>query len=172
MCIRDRTKAFIEDLESFTVQDDTTGLLRLAICSVCDSIPLEPKWSCFVSVKEMKSMLRKCNMGAALMSILYPASLLSQYSINHKDLKSFVHSLETYVNSQNEVLVCKQCVSELRYSSEKRSHRFPPKAAIANGYVIGDPPTELSSLNDVELSLISRAHICQSWIFSGVVTST
>ena len=31
------TKAFIEDLESFTVQDDTTGFLRPVICSVCDS---------------------------------------------------------------------------------------------------------------------------------------
>ena len=102
------------------------------------------------------------------MSTLYPASLLSQYSVNHKDLKSFVLSPEMYVNSQNEVLVCKQCVSELRYSSEKRSHRFPPKAAIANGSVIGDPPMELSSLNDMELSLISRARIyCQSWIFFG-----
>ena len=30
------TKAFIEDLESFTVQDDTTGFFRPVICSVCD----------------------------------------------------------------------------------------------------------------------------------------
>ena len=118
------TKAFIEDLESFTVQDDTTGFLRLVICSVCDSIPLEPKWSCFVSAIEMKQLLSKCNMEAPSMSTLYPASLLSQYSVNHKDLKSFVLSPETYVNSQNEVLVCKQCISELRYRSEKRSHRF------------------------------------------------
>ena len=28
------TKAFIEDLESFTVQDDTMGFLRLAICNM------------------------------------------------------------------------------------------------------------------------------------------
>ena len=50
----------------------------------------------------------------------------------------------------------------------KRSHQPLPKAAVANGYVIGDPPMELSSLNDVELSLISRARIyCQSWIFFG-----
>jgi len=162
------TKAFIEDLESFTVQDDTTGFLRPAICSVCDSIPSEPKWSCFVSAIEMKQLLSKCNMEAFSMSALYPACLLSQYSVNHRDLKSFVLSPETYVNAQNEVLVCKQCLSELRHNSEKRSHRFPPKAAITNGYVIGEPPTELSSLNDVELSLISRARIyCQSWMFFG-----
>ena len=132
------TKAFIEDLESSTVQDDRTCFFRLVICSACDSIPLEPKWSCFVSAIEMKWLLRRCNMEAASMSALYPASLLSQYSVNHKDLKSFVLSPATYVNSQNEVLVCKQCISELQYSSEKRSYQFLPKAAIANGYAIGD----------------------------------
>ena len=56
----------------------------------------------------------------------------------------------------------------LRHSFEKHNHRYPPKAAIANGYVIGDAPMELSSLNDVELSLVSRVCIyCQSWIFFG-----
>jgi len=49
-------------------------------------------------------------MEAASMSALYPVSLLSQYPVNHKDLKSFLLSPETYVNAQNEVLVCKQCL--------------------------------------------------------------
>ena len=162
------TKAFIEDLQSFTFQDDTTDTFRTVICSVCDSIPLEPKWSCFVSVTEMEKLLRRCNMEAASMSTLYPALLLNQYSVNHTDLKLFVLSPETYVNARNEVLVCKQCVSELWHSSEKHHHRYPLKAAIANGYVIRDAPLELSSLNDVELSLVSCVHIyCQRWIFFG-----
>ena len=113
------TKAFIEYLDSFTIHDATTDTFRPVICSVCNSIPLELQWSCFVSAVEMEKLLRRCNMEAASMSALYPASLLSQYSVNHKDLKSFVLSPETYVNSQNDVLVCKQCVSQLRYSSEK-----------------------------------------------------
>ena len=59
------TKAFIEDLESFTIHDETTDTFRLVICSVCDSIPLGPKCSCFVSAIEMKRLLSKCNMEAS-----------------------------------------------------------------------------------------------------------
>ena len=110
------TKAFIEDLESFTIHDETTDTFRPVICSVCGSIPLELKWSCFVSAIEMKWLLSKCNMEAPSMSALYPASLLSQYSVNHKDIKSFVLSPETYVNAQNEVLVCKQCILEIQHN--------------------------------------------------------
>ena len=45
---------------------------------------------------------------------------------------------------------------------------LPPKQAIANGFLIGNAPDELSCLNEVELSLISRVRIhCQSWIFFG-----
>ena len=76
------TKAFIEDLESFTVQDDTTGFLRPVICSVCDSIPSEPKWSCLVSAIEMKQLLSKCNMEAffnvRFVSSMFVESVLHQ----------------------------------------------------------------------------------------------
>ena len=38
--------------------------------------------------------------------------------------------------------------------------------AIANGHLTGDAPKELTCLNEVELSLVSRVRICsQSWIF-------
>jgi hypothetical protein len=40
------------------------------------------------------------------------------------------------------------------------------RKSLANGYLIGEPPEELTCLNEVELALVSKVQIyCQSWIF-------
>ena len=44
-------------------------------------------------------------------------------------------------------------------TSTKPNHVKPPKYAIANGTIIGDAPVKLTSLNDIELVLVSIARI-------------
>ena len=44
-------------------------------------------------------------------------------------------------------------------TSTQPYHVKLPKYAIANGAIIGDAPVKLMSLNDVELVLVSIAHI-------------
>ena len=106
-------------------------------------------------------------MHRSLFGELYPTALLGQYTASHNELKSYVLSPATFVNHMNEAIICKDCLSELEKITKKRSNRrHPPKQGIANGYIIGDAPVELTKLNDVELSLISRARTyCQTWMF-------
>ena len=91
--------------------------------------------------------------------------------MSHAELHQFVLSPATVINAKKEILICKQCYSELLLTDKnnrKKSMCQPPKQAIANGYVIGSAPMELTCLNEVELSLVSRVRIyCQSWIFFG-----
>jgi hypothetical protein len=53
---------------------------------------------------------------------------------------------------------CKVCVKML-VNSTKPYYVKLPKYAIANGAIVGDAPVELTSLNDVELALVSIARI-------------
>ena len=161
------TKAFVEDLESFTVFDKTTNSFLPVICCVCDSIPSEPNWSRYVPIRNAVQLFRKCKMEASRVEQLYNSELLiKQYSVDHEKLKEFVLSPASYINNHNEILMCKRCHSELVEGGSKK--KWPPKQAIASGYIIGDAPVELTTLNEVEISLISRARIyCQSWVFFG-----
>ena len=162
---------FVEDLESFTVLDVKSNTFRPVICCVCDSIPAFPNWSQYVDVITARQLFEKSNMESSKFIEIYPnTGLLEQYSISHDHLKHFVLSPATYINDKEQVLICKPCYSELLLSAKKKdpNSRHPPKQAIANGYVIGNAPVELTCLNEVELSLVSRVRIyCQSWIFYG-----
>ena len=163
-------RAFLKDEESYTVFDDESGEFSPVICCVCDSIPKKPQWSTTIDVLKLAQLLKKCNMQQSdLLDDYYTESLLEQYTARHPDLEEFLLSPETYVNGNNEALICKDCLEELNLISERRAdRRHPPKQAIANGYVIGRAPVELIQLNDVEISLISRVRTyCQSWIFFG-----
>ena len=161
---------FVDDLESFTVYDNKTNTFRPTICCVCDSIPSNPDWSCFVPVKEAKKLFQHSNMESKhFQELQCPEMLMKQYSVPNGFLKDFVLSPASYINESNEILMCKQCYSELIQNREQRTNKtFPPKEAIASGYMIGDPPSVLTCLNDIELALVSRARIyCQSWVFFG-----
>ena len=149
-------RAFMKDEESYTVFDDLSGEFLPVICCVCDSIPKKPQWSTTIHVADLKKLLRKCKMEQAELTDCYPPPLLEQYTARHPDLHGFLLSTETYLNPQDEVLICKECLAELNSNSKKQlDRRHPPKQAIANGYVIGKAPVELVQLNDVEISLIS-----------------
>lgn len=167
------TKAFIKDLESFTVFDKKSNLFVPVVCCVCDSIPTKGNWSCFVDINVAADLFRKSNMMASVLTKLkiYPLKLVNQYSINCPKLKSFILSPASYINDLDQILMCKQCYSDLlqtgkKYVEKKKDIYLPPVQSIANGHLIGEAPIELTCLNQVELSLVSRAQIyCQSWIF-------
>ena len=169
--------AFMKDLESYTVFDKKSNTFLPVICCVCDSVPTKANWSCFVDVSIAADLFKKSNMQSSLLRTIYPKTLLKQYSIKSNNrrvtemLRMYVLSPKSYINELDEILMCKQCHADLLHTSnhynEKQKHTYlPPKQSIANGYLIGDAPIELSCLNQVELSLVSQASIyCQTWIF-------
>jgi len=161
------TKAFLLDLESYTVTDERTRQIKPVICSICDSIPTKSQWSTFVDLDEFIKLCQKCKIRKSDSLKTYGEAIRNQYMAKDDRLKDFILSPETYVNSKDEVLVCKRCLSELRMNSKKKAdRRQPPAESIINGYMIGDAPDVLSTLNPVELSLITKTVTqCQSWIF-------
>jgi uncharacterized CHY-type Zn-finger protein len=163
------TKAFIYDMQSFTIEDERTNEIKPIICSVCDSMPTEAQWSTFVDLEKFKLLLLKCKIGKKDSLKYYKEEIKSQYTAKHDELKDFILSPETYVNEENEVLVCKQCLLELETNAKLlKARRGPPTESIINGYMIGEAPFCITQLNPVELSLITlTATQCQSWIFFG-----
>ena len=114
------TKAFISDLQSFTIKDKRTNEIKPIICSVCDSMPTEAQWSTFVKLDKFKSLLTKCNITKDDSLKKYRNEIRLQYTAKHRDLKDFILSPETYVNEENEVLVCKKCLFELETNARKK----------------------------------------------------
>jgi hypothetical protein len=161
---------FTDDLQSYTVYDTATKTLRAAICGVCDSIPQKAKCSRFVAISEAVKLFARGHLSHHELPELYPIALKNEYTLTqYPALKPFVLSPATYVNDQNEILICKTCHRELveNYAKAQRKEKScQPVQSIANGYLIGSAPPQLNTLNDVELTLLSRVRIyCQSWIF-------
>jgi hypothetical protein len=162
-------KAFLSDLESFSVTDVLTKELLPVICGVCDSMPTESDWSSFVCIYDFIKLCGKGKLRKSDSVELYSEELQNQYTAKDVRLKDFILSPKTYVNAQQEVLICKQCLSDLKtnYTKHANRHQAPPESIIC-GYMIGDAPEELTCLNPVELSLITKTVTqCQSWIFFG-----
>lgn len=163
---------FVHDYSSLLVTDNETGRLEPAVCSVCDGIPNHPGWNCWVDVPHFKKLCLFGALDKSRVSEFYPSELVQQYTADHPELKSFVLSPRTKIDKENDrVLVCKSCKTELERllgENYQLCRRRPPKEAIANGFLVGDAPEELTCLNQVELALVSRARIsCQTWIFVG-----
>jgi hypothetical protein len=164
------TKSFLLDLKSFTFVHAVTKEIKPIICSVCDSMPSESQWSTLVGLHEFKKLCKECKLGKEHALKSYGNAregLQNQYTAKDERLQDYILSPETYVNPQNEVLVCKNCLYELRTNLKKQTaRRRPPKQSIINGYMIGDAPVDLTDLNPVELSLITKTVTqVQSWIF-------
>jgi hypothetical protein len=131
-------------------------------------MPSEAQWSTLVDLNEFVKLCERCNLGKEHSLVAYgQEGLKNQYTAKDDRLKDFILSPETYVNPQDEVLVCKNCLSELRTNKTKKiGRRRPPKESIINGYMIGDAPFCLTDLNPVELSLVTKTVTqVQSWIF-------
>ena len=162
------TKAFLLDLESFTITDEVTKQIKPVICCVCDSIPTKAQWSTVVDIHKFITLCDRAKLRKSDSSKIYGDQLRNQYTAKDNRLKDFILSPETYVNTIDQVLVCKECLSELQTNSKVRhvDRRGPPTQSIIRGYMIGDAPGVLSHLNQAELSLITKTVIqCQSWIF-------
>jgi len=161
------TKSFLADLESFTFQDAITKQFKPIICSVCDSMPSEAQWSTLVDLDEFIKLCKNCNLRKEDSLKVYGEDLKKQYTAQDDRLKDFILSPATYVNPRDEVLLCKRCLSDLQANMKKQTNRRrPPTESIINGYMIGDAPVDLSHLNPVELSLITKTVTqAQSWIF-------
>jgi hypothetical protein len=167
------TRAFVKDRKALTVYNKAKNNFFWVICCVCDYMPLKPNWRCFVKISDAVNLFKKSNMKFSfLMEVYALEELLKQYTHKHKALRAFTLSPATYMNEKKELLMCKQCHSELLANQHVRiggnEHKLchPPAQAIASGYVIGDAPVALTELNDVKLSIISQVRIyCQSWIF-------
>jgi hypothetical protein len=160
-------KAFMLDLKTFTVTDEVSKEIKPVICSICDSIPTKAQWSTFVHIDQFIELCDRGNLRKQDSVKSYTIELRNQYTAKHPKLKQFILSPETYVNSDEQVLLCKQCLSELRENYEKKNkRRRSPSESIIRGYMIGDAPHVLCTLNPVELSLITKTVTrCQSWIF-------
>ncbi len=160
-------KAFLSDLESFTVTDEVTKQIKPVICCVCDSIPTRAQWSTSVDIKEFKKLCENGKLRKTDSPKIYGNEIRNQYTAKDNRLKDFILSPETHVNSRDEVLLCKKCLFELRTNSKiQKDRRRPPTESIIQGYMIGDAPDVLSNLNPVELSLVTKTVTeCQSWIF-------
>ncbi len=160
-------KSFVLDLKSFTVTDEVSKQIKPVICSICDSIPTKAQWSTFVHINEFINLCHYGKLRKDDSPKVYTAELRNQYTARDLRLKDFVLSPETYVNSRHEVLLCKECLSELRSNRKRKStRRRSPTESIIQGYMIGDAPDVLSKMNPVELSLITKTVTqCQSWIF-------
>ena len=160
------SKAFLSDLESYTVNDAATKTIKPVICSVCDSMPTKAQWSTFVKIDEFIKLSKKCNLTKTDSPTTYGEEIRKQYTADDERLKDFILSPETYV-TDDKVLICHGCLNELRVNSKQhKQRRRPPKESIIRGYMIGDAPDVLTCLNPVELSLITKTSTqCRSFIF-------
>ena len=173
--VKELTKDFLDNLQSFTVTDKLTNEIKPVICCVCDSMPTESQWSTYVHVHDFKRYCERAKLHEDYSYTEYSKMLQMQYTANDERLKDFILLPETYVNDQDKVLVCKNCLSCLIKNSKitKEERRSPPPGSIIWGYMIGDAPDVLTSLNSVELSLITKTSTqCQSWIFLPDVINT
>ena len=84
-------------------------------------------------------------------SLLSPRTTLVQKSCNKR--------------SKPHVMCCRDCKSGMNAAALKKGDL--PRHSIANGWAIGDPPECLTSLNEIELALISKArfrgHLFTYW---------
>jgi len=135
------TKAFVFDLESFTVIDEVSKQIRPVICCICDSIPTKSQWSTFVHIDEFINLCGHAKLRKDDSVKLYSQELRNQYTAENQRLKNFILSPQTYVNTLDEVLLCKECLLELRSNYKKQTNRRKaPPESIIQGYMIGDAP--------------------------------
>ena len=95
--------------------------------------------------------------------------LVAQYTVEDPRLNEFVLSPSMYIDKKmDSTIICKACEEHMEgnYKRKDRSLKKLPVDAIANGFLIGEPPEELKVLNEVEFALVSKVRIySHTWIF-------
>ena len=160
--------SFTEELEQ-SIFVDAEGVMHPLICSVCDTIAhvdIKMEW---MDVSVLKKHCKETKMNQSTIKDVYPAALIAQYTVPHvPSLENFVLSPKSvYDASTNCIAICGPCASHFKNQLDERTNRrVPPNHAIISGYLIGDAPSLLMELNEVEVALLStvRTH-CQSWVY-------
>lgn len=150
---------------------DHKGVRHPLVCSVCDTLETNDRSFEWLDLKLMKQYATDAHMTHARVRSVYPKQLVAHYKVaNCKLLEKFVLSPRSVIDRQkNRIAICNCCKKHLEDNSGKCStKRWPPGDALIMGYLVGDPPPELTCLNEVELALVSTVRtVCQSWIFFG-----
>ena len=160
------------DIEDILVRDPNLNTLHGRVCIICDKL-LAKKESSEMGVASFKKYC--CYFKGENLTI--PQSLRDQYvfsdSIGNSLPEEFSGCLFSprsklvYKGNNGQaakVVLCKECRP---YLNKKRIKNSLPRFAIANGMTIGTTPECISSLNDVELALVSQAryrgHLFSYW---------
>jgi hypothetical protein len=167
--VHDMLVEFTKDIESFTFHDKLNGQLKPIYCAVCDGMPKHSNWYQWV---EIPYFAKLCNISRCLRFNVkecgYPDRLLDDYKVKNACLSDIILSPGSVIDSSNnKIVVCKTCFIHMEKQSERQcKYRTPPSEAIANGYLIGNTPPELSTLSEIELTLVADVRTyCQSWAF-------
>jgi len=160
--------AFTEEMEQ-SIYVDAEGVSHPLFCCVCDTIAHVDITMEWIDVAVLRKHCIKTKMTKATIKDVYPAVLIAQYTVPDVPcLKPFVLSPKSvYNDSEDCIAICSDCASHFRIQlNERGNRRVPPNDAIISGYLIGDAPSILTDLNEVELALLSTVRTnCQSWIY-------
>jgi hypothetical protein len=164
----DMIKAFIDELES-PVFFDEDGTAHPLICCVCDTITRVEVAMEWIAVDSLRRHCQNTKMMKTLLTNVYPPALIAQYTVpNVPSLEDFVLSpASVHDRTQDTIAICELCANHFKSQDDvRRDRRIPPDEAIISAYLIGDAPTALTDLNEVELALLSTVRTsCQSWIY-------
>jgi hypothetical protein len=128
-------------------------------------MPQCENWFEWMEIPKLNKLFTKYKMTHDDIKQYYPPQLTEQYRANHPELQNCVLSPKSQIKNE-EIIVCKECLCHLQKNSRNVSLRNPPKKSIANAYLIGEAPEELTRLNAVELAIVSRVRIySQCWTF-------
>jgi hypothetical protein len=169
----DMIKAFIDELESPVFFDDN-GTVHLLICCVCDTIARVDVAMEWIAVHSLRRHCPNTMMTKTLLTNVYPAALVAQYTApNVPYLEDFVLSpANVHDPTQDTIAICELCANHFKSQDDVcRDQRIQPDEAIFSAYLIGDAPTALTDLNEVELALLSTVRT--RWhTFYGVTPKT
>ena len=161
-------KAFTDELES-SVFFDHNGIAHPLICCVCDSIARIDVGFDWISVDSLRNHCLETKITKSILTGIYPPALIAQYTApNLPRLREFVLSPASVYDAMHDTIaICSHCANHFKGQADKqRYRRMPPPEAIISAYLIGDAPTVLTDLNDVEMALLSMVRTsCQSWIY-------
>jgi hypothetical protein len=165
-------EAFTKGVESFTYNNEKTGTIQSVCCAVCDGIPTDEHWWSWIEISFFKKLCLHSNMAKAELSAGgYPQELLMQYTASDPILADYVLSPCSIIDASDtldtQIIACNNCIGHMKCQLDKQKLRArPPAEAIANGFLIGEPPVELTELTEIERSIVADIRIyCQSWAF-------
>jgi hypothetical protein len=150
--------AFTDELEQL-IYVDAEGVSHPLICCVCDTIAHVDITMEWMDVSVLRKHCIETKMTKASIKDVYPDILIAQYTVPDVPcLKTFVLSPKSVYNASEDcIAICGLCASHFKIQRDERTNRrVPPNDAIISGYLIGDAPSVLTDLNEVELALLSK----------------